>query len=139
MGVSLGLHGRFMAGCLLMLCLLLACFGSSPDPDAVTTRSSLDAGLAACQAESTPVAVGRCSLDVLRKADAVTMKACDQLPGTRWQTECVMEAVEGILNKRPINQEVVRQWREKAGDRQTVVFCSTVAHAKAVAEEFSYE
>jgi len=48
-----------------------------------------------------------------------------------------MEAVEQILNTRLINDEVVKHWREKAGDRKTVVFCSNVTHAEAVADEFS--
>lgn len=45
-------------------------------------------------------------------------------------------AVERIMNKRAINDKVVEHWREKAGDRQTVVFTSTVQHAKDVAEAF---
>lgn len=44
--------------------------------------------------------------------------------------------VADILNKKPINAEVVRNWKEIGGDRQTVVFCSTVAHAKDVCAEF---
>ena len=48
-----------------------------------------------------------------------------------------MEAVEEILNTQLINDEVINHWKEKAGDRQTVVFCSTVAHAEAVTEAFS--
>ena len=48
-----------------------------------------------------------------------------------------MEAVEQILNTDLINSEVINHWKEKAGDRQTVVFCSTVAHAERVADEFS--
>lgn len=47
-----------------------------------------------------------------------------------------MDAVERILNKKPINKAVVDQWKEKASGRQTVVFCSTVSHAEAVADEF---
>ena len=47
-----------------------------------------------------------------------------------------MEAVEAILNQRPINRAVVDVWKEKARGRPTVVFCSTVAHATSVAEEF---
>lgn len=43
-----------------------------------------------------------------------------------------MTEVESILNKTPINEAVIRHWREKAGDRQTIVFCSTVAHAESV-------
>lgn len=44
--------------------------------------------------------------------------------------------VADLLNTIPINQEVVRHWREKANGRQTIVFCSTVKHAKAVAKAF---
>jgi DNA repair protein RadD len=44
--------------------------------------------------------------------------------------------VERILNTVAINDEVVRNWMERAGDRRTVVFCSTVQHAKDVAEAF---
>ena len=43
-----------------------------------------------------------------------------------------MTEVESILNKTPINEAVIRHWREKAGDRKTIVFCSTVAHAESV-------
>lgn len=45
-------------------------------------------------------------------------------------------AVADILDVRPINEEVVRHWKEKAGDRKTVVFCSTVKHAQDVADAF---
>jgi len=48
-----------------------------------------------------------------------------------------MGAVAEIMNRAPITEEVIRHWREKAGDRQTVVFCSTVAHAENVAEAFN--
>jgi DNA repair protein RadD len=48
-----------------------------------------------------------------------------------------MGAVAAIMNRAPITEEVIRHWREKAGDRQTVVFCSTVAHAENVAEAFN--
>lgn len=44
--------------------------------------------------------------------------------------------VERILNTVAINEEVVRNWRERAGDRRTVVFCSTVQHAQDVAAAF---
>lgn len=44
--------------------------------------------------------------------------------------------VERILNTVAVNEEVVRHWRERAGDRKTVVFCSTVQHAQDVAEAF---
>lgn len=47
-----------------------------------------------------------------------------------------MRAVDAIMNKAPITDAVIRHWKEKAGDRQTVVFCSTVDHAKNVTEAF---
>ena len=48
-----------------------------------------------------------------------------------------MGAVAAIMNRAPITEEVVRHWEEKAGNRQTVVFCSTVAHAMNVATAFN--
>lgn len=48
-----------------------------------------------------------------------------------------MGAVAAIMNTRPINDAVVKHWKDKAGDRQTVAFCSTVAHAEAVAASFN--
>ena len=47
-----------------------------------------------------------------------------------------MQAVDAIMNKAPITDAVIRHWREKAGDRQTVVFCSTVDHARNVRDAF---
>ncbi len=47
-----------------------------------------------------------------------------------------MNAVDQIMNQRPINGAVVDQWLEKGENRQTVVFCSTVQHAEAVTEAF---
>jgi superfamily II DNA or RNA helicase len=41
------------------------------------------------------------------------------------------------MNKAPVTSAVVTHWREKAGDRQTVVFCSTVDHARNVAAAFN--
>ena len=79
-----------------MLLLFIACFGSSSGPDAGPAGSSLDTALEACRSKGSAVAVGRCSLEALRQAEAVTMKACVKMPGPRWQSECVMEASEGI-------------------------------------------
>jgi DNA repair protein RadD len=45
-----------------------------------------------------------------------------------------MKAVDAIMNQTPITEAVIRHWKEKAGDRQTVVFCSTVDHARNVKE-----
>ena len=47
-----------------------------------------------------------------------------------------MNAVDQIMNQRPINSAVVEQWIEKGENRQTVVFCSTIDHAEAVTEAF---
>ncbi|API60577.1 hypothetical protein BSL82_15840 [Tardibacter chloracetimidivorans] len=47
-----------------------------------------------------------------------------------------MSAVEAIMDKSVLNDRVVEEWGKVAGDRQTVVFCSTVLHAQHVAEAF---
>ncbi|MBI5135806.1 MAG: DEAD/DEAH box helicase family protein [Nitrospirae bacterium] len=47
-----------------------------------------------------------------------------------------MREVEAVMNRKPINDAVVHHWREKAEGRQTIVFCSTVAHAQAVCNTF---
>lgn len=46
------------------------------------------------------------------------------------------QEVADILDTEPQNSEVVRHWKEKAGDRKTVVFCSTVSHARNVTNAF---
>jgi superfamily II DNA or RNA helicase len=48
-----------------------------------------------------------------------------------------MNAVASIMNTRPINDAVVQHWKEKAGDRKTVAFCSTVEHARDVCDSFN--
>lgn len=48
-----------------------------------------------------------------------------------------MAEVAEIMDRAPITEEVIRHWQEKAADRPTVVFCSTVAHAVHVAEAFN--
>jgi DNA repair protein RadD len=47
-----------------------------------------------------------------------------------------MAEVDAIMNRSPVTDAVIRHWREKSGDRQTVVFCSTVDHASNVAAAF---
>lgn len=47
-----------------------------------------------------------------------------------------MGEVDAIMNRAPVTEAVIRHWKEKAGDRQTVVFCSTIDHARNVAEAF---
>src|SRR6056297_90533 len=48
-----------------------------------------------------------------------------------------MEAVDAIMNRALVTEAVIRHWKKKAGDRQTVVFCSTVDHARNVAAAFA--
>ena len=47
-----------------------------------------------------------------------------------------MTEVARVMNRTPVTEAVIQHWREKAGDRQTVVFCADVAHATAVAQAF---
>jgi len=47
-----------------------------------------------------------------------------------------MDQVEKIMNRRAINQRVVDEWLNKAYDRKTIVFCSTIKHAQDLCEEF---
>lgn len=54
----------------------------------------------------------------------------------RTATDFDMDQVAAILNQTPITDAVIRHWQEKAGDRKTLVFCSTVAHATCVTEAF---
>lgn len=44
--------------------------------------------------------------------------------------------VARVLDTPNINEQVVRHWKEKAGDRKTIIFCATVQHAYDVAEAF---
>jgi superfamily II DNA or RNA helicase len=50
-----------------------------------------------------------------------------------------MGEVDAIMNKSPVTDAVIAHWKEKAGNRQTVVFCSTVDHACNVADAFKAE
>ncbi len=47
-----------------------------------------------------------------------------------------MLQVASIMDRRPLTEAIVAHWHEKAGDRPTVVFCSTVAHAEHVLAGF---
>lgn len=47
------------------------------------------------------------------------------------------DEVASILDSEPLNSEVIRHWREKAGDRKTVIFCSNIAHARNVTNSFN--
>ena len=48
-----------------------------------------------------------------------------------------MAEVASIMDRAPVTEEVIHHWKEKAGERQTVVFCSTVEHARNVTEAFT--
>jgi superfamily II DNA or RNA helicase len=47
-----------------------------------------------------------------------------------------MKAVEEIMNKSLITEEVFFKWQKYAPQRKTVIFCSTVTHAISVKEAF---
>ena len=65
-------------------------------------------------------------LGVGKRLDAVGMKG----------KEYDMQQVEAIMNSEVINRRVVEEWQKHAGDRKTVVFCSTVNHAQDLLAEF---
>ena len=48
-----------------------------------------------------------------------------------------MNEVDKIMNKTPVNEAVVKHWQDKAGNRPTVVFSSTVNHAREITETFN--
>lgn len=54
----------------------------------------------------------------------------------RLASEFDMNEVAMIMDRKPITDAIVRHWREKAGERRTVVFCSTIAHAEHVLAAF---
>ena len=47
-----------------------------------------------------------------------------------------MDEVEAIMNRKVINEAVVDNWIDRASDRKTVVFCSTIKHAEDLLYEF---
>lgn len=47
-----------------------------------------------------------------------------------------MNEVEEVMNTTAHNKSVVREWKNVAGDRKTIVFCSTVEHSRTVCQEF---
>ncbi len=47
-----------------------------------------------------------------------------------------MTAAAALLDHEPITQAVISEWRVYAGNRPTIVFCSTVAHARHVGAAF---
>jgi len=47
-----------------------------------------------------------------------------------------MEEVDTLMNTSANNQAVLREWERVAGDRKTIVFCSTKDHAQKVCSDF---
>jgi DNA repair protein RadD len=47
-----------------------------------------------------------------------------------------MNEVAEIMDKQAVTSRVIDEWRKVAGDRRTVVFCSTVDHARHVMQAF---
>lgn len=50
-----------------------------------------------------------------------------------------MMEVEAIMNKQAVTDAVIREWKDRCKERSTVIFCSTVDHAKEVVESFKRE
>ena len=48
-----------------------------------------------------------------------------------------MDEVARIMDHDVVTEKVVESWKEKAGNRQTVIFAATVAHAEHVREAFA--
>ena len=71
------------------------------------------------------------------KSYVIDLGVGDQLDNVRKRgKEYDMEEVAAIMDRQVINNRIVDEWQDKAGDRKTVVFCSTVAHAEHVCEAF---
>jgi len=47
-----------------------------------------------------------------------------------------MDAAAAIMDKEAVSSAIITHWKEKAGDRQTVVFASTILHAEHLCEAF---
>jgi hypothetical protein len=61
----------------------------------------------------------------------------EQLRGVRrTAADFDMSEVEQIMDKSPITRRVIEEWKKVASDRRTIVFCSTVEHARHVTEAF---
>lgn len=47
-----------------------------------------------------------------------------------------MSEVETLMDTIPVNDAVFREWQKLAGNRKTIVFCSTIRHAKDICHIF---
>jgi DNA repair protein RadD len=71
------------------------------------------------------------------KSYVIDLGVGDQLDKvTKRGKEYDMQEVASIMDRQVINNRIVDEWKEKAGGRKTVVFCSTVAHAAHVCDAF---
>lgn len=71
------------------------------------------------------------------KAYVVDVGVTEALEGvTRRGNDFDMDEVAQIMNKRVINERVVNEWQDRAGNRKTVVFCSTINHAQDLLDMF---
>jgi DNA repair protein RadD len=71
------------------------------------------------------------------KTFVIDLGVNDQLDKvTKRGKEYDMEEVAAIMDRQVINDRIVREWQNKAGDRKTVVFCSTVKHAENLCDAF---
>ena len=71
------------------------------------------------------------------KTFVVDLGVRDALNGvTKRGKEYDMEEVAAIMDRQVINDRIVEEWQQKADDRKTVIFCSTVAHAEHLCEAF---
>lgn len=62
----------------------------------------------------------------------------EELAGVkRTISEFDMAEVEAIMDKSAVTDKVIGEWRRLAGDRKTVVFCSTIEHARHIAQAFN--
>ena len=75
---------------------------------------------------------------VMPRTFVINVGVRDQLSEVRVSgADFDMTAVERIMNQKPINEAVIDQWKEKAENRKTVVFCSTISHAESVTATFN--
>lgn len=49
------------------------------------------------------------------------------------------EQIESVLNTAVTNKRVIEEWKARASDRRTLIFCQTVSHAIDVAKAFESE
>lgn len=57
----------------------------------------------------------------------------DRIPKT---SDWDMDQVAEVMDKSPLNDRIVKEWKTQAGTRRTVVFTATVAHAEHLCQAF---